>query len=194
MKNDSPSSSRRGSIVIQTMLARLAKEEQEWKLKKAEKTVDPVAPPKAMAAKPESAQSWPLSRSARGSRAGRLLGRGNVALFVLLVVGIIVALTWVDFREINKDWALPDWAKGTALAGVVAALLTGAASFASFWLQDAGRSSGDSFVPAPFWPELGFVLCVMAVMIAAMRKNRLRVMILFVGLLSAVFVFLFRLS
>jgi len=117
-----------------------------------------------------------------------------VALFVLLVVGIIVALTWVDFRDSNKDWVLPDWARGTALAGVVAALLTGAASFASFWLQDAGSSAEGSFVPKLFWPELGFVLCVMAVMVAAMRKNRIRVMILFVGLLTAVFVFLFRLS
>ena len=117
-----------------------------------------------------------------------------MALFVLLVVGIIVALTWVDFRDSNKGWELPDWAKGAALAGVIAALLTGAASFASFWLQDAGSSSDGPLVPALFWPELGFVLCVMAVMIAAMRKNRVRVMILFVGLLTAVFVFLFRLS
>jgi len=117
-----------------------------------------------------------------------------VALFVLLVVGIVVSLTWVDFREYQKDWGLPDWAKGAALAGVVAALLTGAASFASFWLQAAGSSNDNSFVPPLFWPELGFVLCVMAVMVAAMRKNRVRVMILFVGLLAAVLVFLFRLS
>jgi len=117
-----------------------------------------------------------------------------VALFVLLVVGLIVALTWVDFRDTYKNWVLPDWAKGTALAGVVAALLTGAASFASFWIQDAAGASDGSFVPTVFWPELGFVLCVMAVMVAAMRKNRIRVMLLFVGLLTAVFVFLFRLS
>jgi hypothetical protein len=117
-----------------------------------------------------------------------------VALFILLVVGIIVAATWVDFRDTNKGWALPDWAKGTALAGVVAALLTAAASFASFWLQDAASSSDGAIVPSVFWPELGFVLCVMAVMVAAMRKNRIRVMILFVGLLTAVFVFLFRMS
>jgi uncharacterized membrane protein len=117
-----------------------------------------------------------------------------VALFILLVVGIIVAATWVDFRDTNKGWVLPDWAKGAALAGVVAALLTGAASFASFWLQEAGSASDGSMVPTVFWPELGFILCVMAVMVAAMRKNRIRVMILFVGLLTAVFVFLFRLS
>lgn len=117
-----------------------------------------------------------------------------MALFVLLVVGLVVALTWVDFREFNKDWVIPDWAKGMALAGVVAALLTAASSFASFWLQSAGSSGDNSLVPRLFWPELGFVLCAMAVMVAAMRRNRLRVMILFIGLLTAVFVFLFRLS
>lgn len=117
-----------------------------------------------------------------------------MALFILLVVGIIVAATWVDFRDTNKGWVLPDWAKGTALAGVVAALLTAAASFASFWLQDAGSSGNGSIVPTVFWPEFGFVLCVMGIMVAAMRKNRIRVMILFVGLLTAVFVFLFRMS
>jgi hypothetical protein len=117
-----------------------------------------------------------------------------VALFILLVVGIIVASTWVDFRDSNRGWVLPDWAKGTALAAVVAALLTGAASFASSWLQDAGSAGDGSLMPPLFWPELGFVLCVMAVMVAAMRQNRIRVMILFVGLLTAVFVFLFRMS
>ena len=117
-----------------------------------------------------------------------------MALFVLIIVGIVVAQTWVDFRDTNKDWVPPDWAKGAALAGVLAALLTAASSFASFWIEEAGSSTDGGFLPHMFWPELGFVLCVMGVMIAAMRKNRLRIMILFVGLITAVFVFLFRLS
>jgi len=50
MKNDSPSSSRRGSIVIQTMLARLAKEEEELKQRKPAHAASSAEPPKAMAA------------------------------------------------------------------------------------------------------------------------------------------------
>jgi len=52
MKNDWASSSRRGSIVIQTMLARLAKEEEEYKQRKAGITVDAAASPKALATRP----------------------------------------------------------------------------------------------------------------------------------------------
>jgi len=50
MKNDAPSPSRRGSTVIQTMLARLAKEEEEWKQRKPAHAAASTEPPKAMAA------------------------------------------------------------------------------------------------------------------------------------------------
>lgn len=117
-----------------------------------------------------------------------------MALFVLLIVGIVVAQTWIDFRDANKDFVLPDWARGAALAAVVATLLTGAASFASFYLQEAGSSGDAAFVPRSFWPELALVACVMAIMVAAMKKNRLHIMMLFIGLAMAIFVFIFRFS
>ena len=119
---------------------------------------------------------------------------GDVALFVLLIVGIVVAQTWIDFRDANKDFVLPDWARGAALAAVVATLLTGAASFASSYLQEAGSPGDPSFVPRAFWPELALVVCAMAIMVAAMKKNRLRIMMLFIGLATAIFVFIFRFS
>ncbi|HTV58050.1 MAG TPA: hypothetical protein VMJ93_04180 [Verrucomicrobiae bacterium] len=52
MENDRASTSRGGSIVIQTMLARLAKEEEEYRQQRLEESVGSAASPKAMAARP----------------------------------------------------------------------------------------------------------------------------------------------
>jgi hypothetical protein len=38
-----------------------------------------------------------------------------------------------------------------------------------------------------FWPELGFLLCAMGVIIVAVRKQRLRLMLLLTGILTAAF-------
>jgi len=110
-----------------------------------------------------------------------------VVLFVLVIVGIVVAQTWLDWRDARKDWMLPEWAKGMALAGAVVAMLTAATSFASFWLEGASGTSGDGFGSGFFWPELGFLLCAMAVIIFAVRKKRLRVLLVLTVLLIAAF-------
>jgi Na+/proline symporter len=110
-----------------------------------------------------------------------------VALFVLVIVGIVVAQTWLDWRDARKDWMLPEWAKGMALAGAVVAMLTAATSFTSFWLEGAAGSSSDGFGSGFFWPELGFLLCAMAVIIFAVRKKRLRVLLVLTVLLIAAF-------
>ena len=52
-----------------------------------------------------------------------------MALFVLMVAALVVAQTWLDWRDAKKDWVVPEWAKGLALAGAVAASLTAAPSF-----------------------------------------------------------------
>lgn len=97
-----------------------------------------------------------------------------MALFVVAIVGLVVVLTWVDWRDARKGFVVPEWAKGLALAGVVAVSMTAATSYASFWLEDnAGQASG----PSLFWPELGIVLCAMGIIIAAARKKRLRIML-----------------
>jgi hypothetical protein len=108
-----------------------------------------------------------------------------VALFVLLVVGIVVAQTWLDWRDAKKTWALPDWAKGTALAGVIGACLTGFTAFASYYIESQGSQSGAR--PSVFWPEIGFLLTALGIMIVALRKKRLRLMLVLTGLLIAAF-------
>ncbi len=110
-----------------------------------------------------------------------------MALFVLLVAGLVVAQTWFDWRDTKKDWVVPEWAKGLALAGAVAVSLTAASSFASFWLQDPVHGSNGNFNSAMFWPELGFLLCAMGVIIVAVRKKRLRLMLILTGVLIAAF-------
>lgn len=105
-----------------------------------------------------------------------------MALFVVMIVGLIVAQTWLDWRDTKKDWIVPEWAKGLALAGVVAVSMTVATSYASLWIEDsAGQASRASL----FWPELGIVLCAMGIIVAAVRKKRLRIM-LGLGVLFAV--------
>lgn len=110
-----------------------------------------------------------------------------MALFVLVVAALVVAQTWLDWRDAKKGWVVPEWAKGLALAGAVAASLTAATSFASFWLEDPSNASSGTFNSAMFWPELGFLLCAMGVIIVAVRKKRLRLMLLLTGVLTAAF-------
>lgn len=96
-----------------------------------------------------------------------------MALFVLAIVGLVVAQTWLDWRDTKRNWTIPEWAKGVALAGLIAVSMTAATSYASVWLEDA---SGSSSGPSLFWPELGLALCAMGIMVAAVRKKRLRIM------------------
>jgi hypothetical protein len=110
-----------------------------------------------------------------------------VALFVLIVVGIIVAQTWLDWRDANKDWALPPWARGTALAGVIAVSLTAATSFASSWLRGEAASWADAFGSRFLWQEMAFVFCMMGIVIFAVRKKRLHLTLLLAGMLVAAF-------
>lgn len=101
-----------------------------------------------------------------------------MALFVLIIVGLVVAQTWLDWRDANMDWVIPEWAKGMALAGVVAVSLAAATSFASVWLQDQAGHASSGFGSQVFCLELGFLLCMMGLVIFAARKKRLRLMIL----------------
>jgi hypothetical protein len=111
-----------------------------------------------------------------------------VALFVLFIVGVVVVQTWLDWRDARKNWMLPEWAKGVALAGALGALLTAATSSASFLMQDAaGEWNGGGFGSGLFWGELAFLLCGMAIIIFAVRKKRLRVLFALSALLIAAF-------
>jgi len=109
-----------------------------------------------------------------------------LALFVLLVVGIIVAQTWLDWRDTQKDWVVPDWAKGTALAGLVGVSLAAASSYASVWLEDASQSA-TGLGSRLFWPELAFLVCAMTIVIVAVRKKRLRLMLVLTAVVIGAF-------
>jgi hypothetical protein len=101
-----------------------------------------------------------------------------VALFVLILVGLVVAQTWTDWRDTNNGWVVPEWAKGMALGGVVAVSLAAATSFASVWLRSPTAQSTGTFGSRIFWLELGFLASMMAVVVLAVRKKRLRLMLL----------------
>jgi hypothetical protein len=99
----------------------------------------------------------------------------------------VVAQTWLDWRDTLKKWAFPDWAKGTALAGVVAASLTAITSFASVLIQEPASESGTESVSRLFWPELVFLLCMMGVIVVSVRKKRMRLMLLLVAMVFGAF-------
>jgi cytochrome bd-type quinol oxidase subunit 2 len=109
-----------------------------------------------------------------------------VALFVLMVVAVVVAQTWLDWRDEGKHSPIPDWAKGTAVASVAAILMASAASYASVWIEGSGQSTLGSSSQL-FWPEVGILLCAMGVIIAAARKKRLRWIFVLTGIVVAAF-------
>lgn len=95
-----------------------------------------------------------------------------MALFVLIAVGVVVAQTWLDWRDSRKNWLLPDWVRGLALAGAVTACVTAATSYATVWIGDPASNWSSSPMPRTFWPELAFLACLMGVIVAAVRKKR----------------------
>jgi hypothetical protein len=110
-----------------------------------------------------------------------------VALFVLIVVGVVVAGTWLDWRDTKKSWIAPDWAKGAALAGVIAVSLAAATSFASVWIQGPVSQWAAEFGSRLFWPELLFLLSMMGIIIFSVRKKRLRLLLLLAGVILGAF-------
>jgi lipopolysaccharide export LptBFGC system permease protein LptF len=110
-----------------------------------------------------------------------------VALFVLILVGVVVAQTWLDWRDTLKQWVFPNWAKGTALAGVIAASLTAITSFTSVLLQEPTSQPTGETVSKLFWPELAFLLCMMGVIVVSVRKKRMRLMLLLVAMVMGAF-------
>jgi hypothetical protein len=110
-----------------------------------------------------------------------------VALFILLIVGVVIGQTWLDWRDTQRQIVIPHWVSGFALAGVVGASLTTATSMASFVYQDAIGEWASGFGSSMFWPQLGFLLCAMGIIIVAVRKKRIRILLLFAALLTAAF-------
>lgn len=109
-----------------------------------------------------------------------------MALFVLIVVGLVVGQTWLDWRDSIKGWVVPNWAKGFALGGVIAVSLAATASFASVWLRDRSASWTDGVVSWRFWMELGFLLAMMGIIVLASRRKHGRVVLFLICLLAGI--------
>ncbi len=109
-----------------------------------------------------------------------------MALFVIVVIGLVVAQTWRDWRDTKRNWVVPDWAKGLALAAVAAISLTSATSFASSVLAgEAGNWTAD-LSSRQAWFEMGFVVCTMGLIVLGAHKKRLRLAIFMAGIAAAI--------
>jgi hypothetical protein len=104
-----------------------------------------------------------------------------VALFVLLAVGLVVAQTWLDWRDTRKGSLIPDWARGAALAGVLAVSMALATSYASAWIEGA-EPAAPRIDYATLWPQIAFLLCTMGFLVAAARNKRFRWMFVAAGI------------
>jgi hypothetical protein len=109
---------------------------------------------------------------------------GEVALFVLIVVALVVGQTWLDWRDAVRARRVPDWAKGLALGGLIAVSLAATTSYASVWLQDAASQWTGGVVSWRFAIECGALVALMGVIVFAARRKRVRVL-LFVACLVA---------
>ncbi len=109
-----------------------------------------------------------------------------MALFVLLIVGVVVSQTWLDWRDSRRQSVLPEWASGLALASILAASLAAVTSFASYWYQQTASQGGNGF-SSWLWLQTGFLLCAMGIVVAAARKKRLRTLLILSGILTVAF-------
>ena len=110
-----------------------------------------------------------------------------MALFVLVLVGVVVAQTWFDWRDTKKARVVPEWAKGMALGGLLAVPLAAAAAVFTIWLrQDTGQLS-DALSSRTFWPDMILLVAAMGVLVVAVRKKSLRFMLLLAGVVIAAF-------
>jgi hypothetical protein len=110
-----------------------------------------------------------------------------LGLFVLIIVGVVVAQTWYDWRLSSKDLVLPEWAKGVALGSVLAVSMAAATSYAIGWMQDSAAQAADPAASHLLWPQLGLVAISGTVIFLMTRKRRLPWMLLLAGMILAAF-------
>lgn len=109
-----------------------------------------------------------------------------MALFVLAVVGVVIAQTWLDWRESRSRELVPPWVRGVALAAWITASGSAAISFVSFWLRsEAGQGQG-AFGPSLLWKEVGFLAAVLGILVVGVRKRQLRWIVLLAGVVGAI--------
>lgn len=110
-----------------------------------------------------------------------------MGLFILIIIGLVVAQTWHDWRKNSKSWALPQWVNGLALGGILAVSLAAVASFASGWIQNPPAQLGSALDSAVLWPQIGLVSVSTVVILLMARKRRLPWMLLLAGMILTAF-------
>ncbi|MDE3168772.1 MAG: hypothetical protein KGL75_01415 [Acidobacteriota bacterium] len=109
-----------------------------------------------------------------------------MALFVVIVIGLVVAQTWLDWREAKRRWIVPAWAKGLALAAVAAISMTCATSFASSWLGGEAGYWSTELSSRRIWFQTGFLVCTMGLIVLGAHKKRLRLALFMAGIAAAI--------
>jgi len=107
-----------------------------------------------------------------------------MALFVVLIVALVIGQTWWDWRDVKRGPAVPHWIGALALAGLLAASLSGATSMGSVLYQHTVGELQSGLGSSMFWAEFAFLLCGLGVIIAAVRKKSVRTLLLVAGVLS----------
>lgn len=110
-----------------------------------------------------------------------------MALFVLLLVGVVVAQTWLDWRDTAKARVVPEWAKGMALGGLIAVPLAAAAAVVTIWMREDPDIAAGAFGSRVTWPEIAFLAFSMGIIFLAVRKKGYRFMLLLGGVVIAAF-------
>jgi hypothetical protein len=110
-----------------------------------------------------------------------------VALFVLILVGVVVAQTWFDWRDTSKARVIPEWAKGMALGGLIAVPLAAAAAVVTIWMREDPEIAAGAFGTRVSWSEIGFIALCMSFIFFAVRKKGYRFMLLLAGVVIAAF-------
>ena len=110
-----------------------------------------------------------------------------LGFFALFIVGVVIAATWHDWKTNSKDWVLPEWMRGVAVGGVIAVTIAAVSSFAMGWITDPASQVGNLLDSRALWPEVGLVAISATTILVMARKQRLRWMILLIGMVLAAF-------
>lgn len=106
-----------------------------------------------------------------------------MALFAIFIVALVVGFTWWDWRDLQRKSGFPQWVGSLALAGIVAACMTGFTSMSSILYAHTVGELQAGFGSSAFWPEAAFLFCGLGVIVAATRKKSIRTLLLLAAVL-----------
>lgn len=106
-----------------------------------------------------------------------------MALLIVSIVALVGGLTWWDWREVQRREALPDWAAGAALAGMVGAALMAVEAIGSALYSGTVSELRMGLGSGMFLPQLFFLTIGLGVILLAVRKKSARMLLLLAGIL-----------